>query len=156
MTNFGIGKFYQNGFMLLEGLIAILIFAFGILGLVAMNAKAVSAQSGAQYRTEAATLADQMAGAIALGVNRSSAISVATQLQDFATPTSKAEVTAWIDRVTGTSSSINNPAATPGLPGATASLQTIAVTGNVITITVSWQAPTDSAIRRNVLITHVN
>ena len=42
----------QGGFFLIEAMVAILIFALGILGLVAMGGTAVSSQSDAQYRTE--------------------------------------------------------------------------------------------------------
>ena len=51
----------QGGFFLIEAMVAILIFALGILGLVAMGGTAVSSQSDAQYRTEAAGLADSIA-----------------------------------------------------------------------------------------------
>ena len=44
-------------------MVAILIFALGILGLVAMGGTAVTTQSDAQYRTEASSLADAIAGA---------------------------------------------------------------------------------------------
>ena len=61
----------QGGFFLIEAMVAILIFALGILGLVAMGGAAVSSQSDAQYRTEASSLADAIAGEIAIGINRS-------------------------------------------------------------------------------------
>jgi hypothetical protein len=60
----------QGGFFLIEAMVAILIFALGILGLVAMGGTAVSSQSDAQYRTEASTLADAIASEIALGIDR--------------------------------------------------------------------------------------
>ena len=60
----------QGGFFLIEAMVAILIFALGILGLVAMGGTAVSSQSDAQYRTEASSLADAIAGEIALGIDR--------------------------------------------------------------------------------------
>lgn len=147
----------QQGFMLLESLIAILIFAFGVLGIVALSARAVSAQSDAQYRTEAANLADEMAAKIALSVDRLSLTSsVSAQLQAFATPSANALVSNWLDKVTGTTSSINDPAVTPGLPGATVALQTIVVTGNRLDITVSWKGPADTSMRKNTLVTYVN
>ena len=43
----------QRGFFLIEAMVAMLIFALGILGLVAMGGTAVASQSDAQYRTEA-------------------------------------------------------------------------------------------------------
>ena len=60
----------QSGFFLVEAMVALLIFALGILGLVAMGGTAVSTQSDAQYRTVASSLADAIAGQLALGINR--------------------------------------------------------------------------------------
>ena len=52
----------QNGVMLLEALIAILIFSLGILGLVGMQASAVRASRDAQFRSEAGLLANELIG----------------------------------------------------------------------------------------------
>ena len=60
-------RLLKRGFFLIEAMVAILIFALGILGLVAMGGTAVSSQSDAQYRTEASSLADAIAGEVALG-----------------------------------------------------------------------------------------
>ena len=48
----------QRGVFLIEALLAILIFSLGILTLVAIQTTAISAQSDAQYRSEAANLAN--------------------------------------------------------------------------------------------------
>jgi hypothetical protein len=60
------------------------IFALGILGLVAMGGTAVSSQSDAQYRTEASSLADAIAGEVALGLDRTSEANKAASLLNFA------------------------------------------------------------------------
>jgi type IV pilus assembly protein PilV len=52
----------QRGSFLLEGLIAILIFAFGILGLVGLLAGSIRASNDARYRTEAINLANAIVG----------------------------------------------------------------------------------------------
>ena len=44
----------QGGFMLIEALIAILIFSIGILGIVGLQAAAVNQSTDARYRSEAA------------------------------------------------------------------------------------------------------
>ena len=72
----------QGGFFLIEAMVAILIFSLGILGLVAMGGTAVSSQSDAQYRTEASSLADAIAGQIALGVDRTNAAAMPASLAD--------------------------------------------------------------------------
>lgn len=50
----------QNGFVLLEGLIAILIFSMAILGVVGMQATAITKGTESQYRADAAFLANQL------------------------------------------------------------------------------------------------
>jgi len=52
----------QGGSFLLEGMIAILVFAFGILGLVGMLAGSLRASNDARYRTEAINLANAIVG----------------------------------------------------------------------------------------------
>ena len=52
----------QKGSYLLEALIAILLFAFGILGLIGLLATSIRASNDARYRTEAANLANGMVG----------------------------------------------------------------------------------------------
>lgn len=52
----------QNGVMLLEALVAILIFSFGILGLIAMQAASIKNVSEAKYRTDASFLANELIG----------------------------------------------------------------------------------------------
>ena len=59
-------KTSQSGMMLIEALIAILIFSLGILGMVAMGSVAIAAQSDSQYRTEAANYANEIASEIAM------------------------------------------------------------------------------------------
>jgi len=52
----------QSGVMLLEALIAILIFSLGILGIVGMQASAVNASRDAKYRSDAGMLANELIG----------------------------------------------------------------------------------------------
>ena len=54
----------QRGVMLIEALIAILIFSIGILGIVGLQASAVQQSTDAKNRAEAAYLADQLMGAM--------------------------------------------------------------------------------------------
>lgn len=155
----------QEGFFLIEALVAILIFSLGVLGMVAMGAAAMTSQSDAQYRTEAASLVNEIAGKIALGVDRADAAAMATSLAGFAHQPSGANcdfsgaasadvrVTDWIDKV---------KASGTGLPGAdNPDWQQITVdassTGfNRVQVTVCWQSPSDKAPRRHTLVTYVN
>ena len=52
----------QRGFLLLEVLVALLIFAFGVLGIVGLQAAMTKAQSSAKYRGDAAFLAQELVG----------------------------------------------------------------------------------------------
>lgn len=49
----------QSGLILLEGLVAVLIFSLGILGAVALQASMIKANSEAKYRAEAALIVEQ-------------------------------------------------------------------------------------------------
>lgn len=166
----------EHGFFLLEALIAILIFSLGVLGMVALGAVAIGAQNDAQYRTEAANFASDIASEMQLTVGRVPFVNAnnvsmnvvdATELASFEhlpggptdTPcgfsgsaSTNAVVTAWLDRLT---------AAKTGLPGTSASAVQIQIrTGangfNQANITVCWQAPSDKAQRKHTLVTYIN
>lgn len=159
----------QRGMMMIEALVAILIFSIGILGMISLGTVSVAAQSDAQYRTEAAALANEIASEIVVAVNRETPATVASTLTPFAHQASGAQcaftgaasaapaVIAWASKVVpgGTTPS--------RLPGATsAGLQilvdtTAAVTGyNKVQVTLCWQGPNDRAVRHHTLVTYVN
>jgi len=163
----------QRGFFLIEAMVAILIFALGILGLVAMGGTAVSSQSDAQYRTEASSIADAIAGEIALGIDRTTEASKVATLAAFAhqpTPdpttspapcaftgaaidgAAKPGVQALLDRA--------NSGGPLGMPGATAANQQIYIdaagTYNRVVITLCWKTASDVAWRRHTLVTYIN
>lgn len=52
----------QRGFMLLEVLVAMLIFAVGVLGIVGLQASMTKAQTGSKFRADAAFLAQRLIG----------------------------------------------------------------------------------------------
>jgi type IV pilus assembly protein PilV len=58
MTNHSLKR--QGGFMLIEVLAAILIFSFGILGLVGLQAATINTSISAEDRSQAALLADNL------------------------------------------------------------------------------------------------
>jgi type IV pilus modification protein PilV len=163
----------QRGVFLLEALIAILIFAFGILGIVALGATAINAQSDAEYRTEAANLASEIVGNIAANVKRDKRLEpkvgfevdvaalasfehqpgTGTALCEFSgSASSEALVSAWADRA-GVMSATNK-----ALPGATDKQQIIinVAENNRVTVTVCWKAPNDAALRRHTLVAYIN
>lgn len=54
----------SRGFALIEVLVAVLLFAIGILGLVGLQASMTQAQTDAKVRADAANLVDELAGLI--------------------------------------------------------------------------------------------
>ena len=160
----------QRGFLLIEAMIAILIFSLGILGMIAMGGTAIGAQSDARYRTDAQRLVDEIAGSIALDVDRTSPANLQASLLNYAHqtaggnctfsggPSANAVVTNWVSRATTVGSGL------PGLPGALAANQQILVSSdptgpNRVEITVCWRepgTPTGAAMRRHTLVTYVN
>ena len=155
----------QRGFFLIEAMVAILIFSLGVLGLVAMSSTAVSSQSDAQYRTDAASLADAIAGQIALGVNRIGATPAivaankAASLAAFAHQPGGAAC-AYAGGATGDAevlALINRAAAI--MPGAGPTTQQIIVNPanfNRVEITLCWRTASDNAWRHHTLVAYVN
>lgn len=131
----------QSGATLLEVLIALLIFAFGILGLLGMQAVASQMTGEAKYRAEAAMYADQLIGQM-WGDN------VANLANDYATANSGLKFTEWRNQI---------QAAGTGLPGATgANSPTVTVdVDNVVTVTIFWQAPTETAPHQHVTVAQI-
>lgn len=152
----------QHGVVLIEALVAILIFSLGILGLVALGGQAVGAQSDAQYRTEASGLADAIAGEIAVNVDRTlNGANIAGSMPQFShraagancvfngADTTNAAVQALIDRALT-------------LPGATREQQQVTVQNavgsfNRVEITLCWSTANDNGVwRRHTYVTYVN
>lgn len=52
----------QRGIAIIEAMVGIMIFAFGVLGLVGLQATMSKAQSGAKYRAEAMNLGNELLG----------------------------------------------------------------------------------------------
>jgi len=53
---------FQSGFMLIEALIAVMIFSFGLLAIIGLQAVSIKNASEAKYRTQAAFLANEVIG----------------------------------------------------------------------------------------------
>lgn len=54
----------QRGIALIEAMVAILIFAFGVLGLIGLQASMTQAQTSAKFRADAALLAADLQGLV--------------------------------------------------------------------------------------------
>ena len=113
----------QGGVMLLEAMLAILIFSLGVLAIVGMQATAVQDLGESKYRTDAALLANQVLADMwgnsqnLAGYAYGGGGSVPPPVQD------------WVNTVQAK------------LPGATAFPPIIAVgANNQVTVTVRWRA----------------
>jgi type IV pilus assembly protein PilV len=145
----------ERGSVLLEALIAMLLFSIGILGLVGLQGTAVKGTAESRYRAEAAFFTNQIIGQMWADnpANLASyAHNPAGAACNFAGGASgNANVNGWL----------GDPA-TPGtvmgtLPGATAARQQIVVgPNNTITVTICWQPPGEDVPRNFVAVAQIN
>jgi type IV pilus assembly protein PilV len=165
---------HQQGIVLIEVLVAALLFMLGVLGLIGVAAKTVSSQSDMEYRTQAASLISQMMDTIWLNVDRTSATSVVTSLTAFqhrpvltgtcdftGADSGLAAVTDWVAKVQDGAivppATVANPATR--MPGATTAMQQIqfnAANNNEVTIRLCWQSSKDAAPRQHVMRAYIN
>lgn len=151
------GKGKQQGVMLLEALIGILIFSIGILAMVGMQAVAIRSVSDAQFRSEAAFLANDIMSEIWL--DQTNATSYDTGTGGVSCPGAASASTPllkWACRV----------ARLPGVSGVAANLPRITVgapdpasgTANVrqVTVIVRWQAPNAAGYSNHTAIGFVS
>jgi type IV pilus assembly protein PilV len=126
----------QGGFMLLEALIAIVIFSLGILGLLALQAVAVNNASAAKYRSDASFQAENLVGQMWVSSRTPAALQA-----NFSSAGGGKPYAVWASGVA---------AALPGAgtypPAVTVQPVTKTVApSSVVTITIYWKAPNESA-----------
>jgi type IV pilus assembly protein PilV len=135
----------QSGVMLLEALIAILIFSLGILSLVALQAAAVQLTSDAKYRTDATLLANRLIGQMwtSSAMQNANPTTRMTQLRN-AFQTGGAAYNAWLADVSGREGLPGVVAASSGvvstLPTVTVD-DTAGATAGQVVITLRWRTP---------------
>lgn len=129
------------GFMMLEVLVALLVFALGVLGLVGLQATAVKQSGEAKYRSDAALLANELIGNVWAG-NRTFAALQANVASANAGP----QYAAWLARVSATLPGVaaNPPTVVlqqiPPLPAVVAGGPVLTPSVRM-TVTVRWKAP---------------
>jgi type IV pilus assembly protein PilV len=148
----------QRGIVLLDALIAIVIFSIGILGMVSLQGAAIKLAGDAQYRTNAAMLADQVISQMWTGnVTSASDLSAAYA---GASGTGGPQYTAWLNTINCATAN----ASTNCLPGVTAATNAPVITivpnaafpkDALVTVTVNWQAPNDTGPHNYVSITQI-
>ena len=141
----------QRGMMLLEGLIAILIFSLGVLAMIGMQAVSVSQTSQAKYRVDASLLANKLIAQMwsDLPANRPD---YATGLARFNTWQANEFVANMPPSSSATVTIVDYPATQLTTPGAPA------VKGYRVTVNIQWRAPnepTTAPVHRYVTTTDV-
>lgn len=126
----------QRGVVLLEALVSILIIAFGILGIIGLQAASVASVSDARYRIEATELADELINQIWVDTSN------ANVLPAYASNSSSLP-TAWLAKV-------------KQLPGAADNPPTISTAANnEVTLTISWH-PAGGEVHKHRVVTAIN
>ncbi|HVN35552.1 MAG TPA: hypothetical protein VMU96_09900 [Casimicrobiaceae bacterium] len=129
----------QRGVALLESLIAILIFSFGILGLIGILIGSIRATNDARYRAEAANLAQALIGA--MWTTRAADL-------DAQFGTGGPQLVAWQTQVANllpSATGVNVPVVDLTQPGLSAQSRSVVVT-------LFWQLPGEPG-RHQLLIT---
>lgn len=145
-------KTHQTGSVILEAMIAILIFSVGILALVGMQATAINNVADAGNRTTASFLANQMVGTV-WATRQNAVVATASNVMS-ATPDPSF---ACNPCTTSNGNAFTQAWAASGvaaeLPQGTAS---IAISGAVVTVTIGWQPPAATAAHRHVVSTFID
>ena len=137
----------QGGSVILEAMIAILIFSMGILALMGMQVAAVNTVTESKYRSDASFLANQIIGQ--MWANRAAIATYACAPCQSAA-SGNADTQGWVTEIQG---------GTLRLPGVTdaANQPTIALgANNQVTITIFWRAPNATAQRNHLVTAYVN
>jgi type IV pilus assembly protein PilV len=142
---------HQRGSMLLEALIAILIFSLGILAIVGLQAGAVKLSSDAKYRTDANLFANQIIGQ--MWVSDRTATTLQSVFQGSG-GTGGAAYTAWANDVA---------LSLPGVSGVSGNKPVVSVVtdnntnppSSLVTVTVTWQMPGNPTKHKAVVIAQI-
>jgi type IV pilus assembly protein PilV len=137
----------QEGVILLEAMIGLLIFSFGVLALVAMQAISISNVSNARYRTEAAFLANEIIAEA--WVDRGANYANLANYVVTSGSATYANTQTWVNKINTM------------LPGTAANPPDIAIAtpasgGRQMTVTVRWRAPDAVAASNHVAIAFIS
>jgi type IV pilus assembly protein PilV len=119
----------NRGFTLIEVLVVLALFSFGLLGLVGLQAKAVQYSVGSEDSSRAALLANEI-------------VSTMWGAQTVSLPSTT--ISAWQSRV-----------ADPSVNGLPNGAGTISVTSNIATVTITWRGPSEPSTASHQYVTQV-
>jgi type IV pilus assembly protein PilV len=115
----------QQGVALIEALVSILVFSFGVLGLIGLQASAINFSEDAEDRSRASVLANEIASSMWLA----------------------ASVTLPAAQLTAYQTQVADPTHT-GLPNGTVAITPTAGTTNSADILITWKPHSDTATQQ--------
>jgi len=133
----------QGGIIIVEVLLAVLIFSFGILGVINLQANAIKLNADSKLRSDASYLAGQIISQ--MWIDRSNLADYSHNADGTGCPfttsagsaSSSTHVTSWLGRATRPGTVLGS------LPNASAQIQ-VATGTNQVTVTVCWRAPQET------------
>jgi type IV pilus assembly protein PilV len=145
----------QDGVILLEALIGILIFTIGILAMVAMQANAISNVSNAQYRSEASALAEEIIAQ--MQIDRGNDPLTLLNVNNYAMSSGSSAygpADAWLTKVKNKlPGATTNP---PIITVVTSSLTGTPGAAKDVTVTIRWRAPTATSVSNHVAVATIS
>ncbi|TLY48849.1 MAG: hypothetical protein E6K53_15455 [Gammaproteobacteria bacterium] len=127
----------SRGIVMIDALIAIVIFSIGILGMIGLQAAAVKMAGDAKYRSDAAMFADQIIAQMWGDDPKNLTTTYAA---------SGTKYKSWAGAIAKI---------LPGIDDTT-NVPTISVgTNNLVTVTVNWKSPNDTSAHSYVSITQI-
>jgi type IV pilus assembly protein PilV len=136
----------QKGSMLLEALIAILIFSMGILALMGMQATAINTVSESKYRSNAGFLANRIIGQIwadRANIGTYACNPCTTSGGNVDTRAWATEIQSGALQLPGVTDAANQPTITLGA-------------SNQVQVQVFWRTPNATAQRNHLVIAYIN
>ncbi|MGV3741075.1 MAG: type IV pilus modification protein PilV [Burkholderiaceae bacterium] len=144
------GDFKQRGVTLIEALISIGIFSFGILGLIGLQATAIRVSADAKERAEAVILANSLIGRLSVSEEANKAEFAYRADGQVCDPEgagdtdTAAQVDEWLVQVAET------------LPGATSEMQQVIIdpASDLVTINMCWRGK-DERFHQHSVVTQM-
>jgi type IV pilus assembly protein PilV len=136
---------FQRGSSLIEGLTAIVIFAFGMLGLVGLNTQLMQQSTNAQLRAQASFLAEELIGLATADTSNVACYQMtADGPNSCGSSVAQTAVADWRTRTLA------------ALPGASSTPPTVTYANDgALTVTILWQRPTESTQHNYISTTNL-
>lgn len=135
----------QQGILLLEALIGLLIFAVGILGLVGLQSASVKQAAAAEYRSVAAMQANDLISR--MWVSDRTTATLQAQYASPAGPAYTNWAATWASELPGAAANAPTVAVAAVVGGGTAP-----VSSSQVTVNIFWQAPGETAPHTYTLV----